>query len=167
MLQILEVTLKRGGAVVFDTLDLTIHPGHKVGIVGRNGAGKTTLFELIRGRLLPEEGDLKLPRAWQIAWLEQDIEPSDRSALDFTIDGDVRLRAVERAMAKAESAEDHHKLATLYAEFEDAGGYSAEARAGEILHGLAHSPCTSPAIAPEPFRSRPLRRACPSAPAWA
>ena len=136
MLQFIDVTLRRGDKMLFDGLDLTIHAGHKAGVVGRNGIGKSTLFDLVRRRLLPEEGEILWPASWRLSCLEQSTEPSSRSALEFVLDGDTRLRAIERSIAKAERAEDNHALGHLYSDFEDVGGYDAPARAGEILSGL-------------------------------
>ena len=136
MLQFIDVTLRRGDRILFDGLNLTIHAGHKTGVVGRNGIGKSTLFELVRHRLLPEEGEVVWPASWRLSCLEQSVEPSSRSALDFVLDGDQRLRSAERAIAKAERAGDDHALGHLYVDFDDAGGYDAHARAGEILSGL-------------------------------
>ena len=136
MLQFIDVTLRRGEKILFDGLDLVVHAGHKAGVVGRNGVGKSTLFELVRHRLLPEEGEVLWPRAWRVSCLEQSVEPSTRTALDFVLDGDARLRSIERSIVKAERAADDDALGHLYADFEDAGGYDAPARAGEILSGL-------------------------------
>ena len=136
MLQFIDVTLRRGDRTLFDGLDLTIHTGHKAGVVGRNGIGKSTLFELVRRRLLPEEGEILWPGSWRLSCLEQSVEPSSRSALDFVLDGDSLLRSIERAIAKAERAADDDALGHLYSDFDDAGGYDAHARAGEILSGL-------------------------------
>ena len=136
MLQLIDVTLKRGEKMVFEGADLTVHAGHAAGVVGRNGVGKTTLFELVRRRLLPEEGEVLRPRGWRLAWLDQAVEPSPRAALDFALDGDRPLRAAEARIAAAEQAGDDEALAQAHVAFEDAGGYDAEARAGEVLHGL-------------------------------
>ena len=136
MLQLIDLTLHRGDRLLFDRLNLTIHAGHKVGLVGRNGIGKTTLFDLVRRRYLPEEGDVVRPDSWRLACLEQSVEPSPRGALDFVLDGDAQLRQAEAAIAKAEQSGKHEALGHLYAALEDAGGYDAHARAGEILTGL-------------------------------
>ena len=136
MLQFIDVMLRRGEKMLFDGLDLTIYAGHKAGVVGRNGIGKSTLFDLIRHRLLPEEGEVVWPSSWRLSCLEQSTEPSSRSALEFVLDGDTRLRAIERSIRNAERADDNHALGHLYSDFEDAGGYDAHARAGEILSGL-------------------------------
>ncbi|MEC8868468.1 MAG: ATP-binding cassette domain-containing protein [Pseudomonadota bacterium] len=136
MLQIRNVLLRRGDRVLFDSINITIHPGHRVGVVGRNGAGKTTLFELIQGQLHPEEGDVSIPQDWRLAWLRQSTQPSTRKAIEYVIDGDHHLRRIERKLRDAEASGDNDRLADLYVEYDDAGGYHARARAGEILHGL-------------------------------
>ena len=136
MLQLTDVTLHRGDKAVFERLNLTIYDSHKVGVVGRNGAGKTTLFDVIRRRLQPEEGTVEWPRSWRLAALDQYVEPSPKSALDFVLDGDAELRRVERAIAAAEKRGDDHALGMLYSDYEDVGGYDAHARGGEILGGL-------------------------------
>ncbi len=136
MIVISDVTLKRGGEALFEHLDLTLHPGHRIALVGRNGVGKSSLFALLRGRLLAEIGEVRMPPRWRIAHLDQETQPSERTALDWALDGDVALRRVERAIAAAERDGNDTALARLHTEFDDLGGYSAEARAAEILNGL-------------------------------
>lgn len=43
------VTKRFGGVVAVDDVDLVVHPGEIVGLVGQNGAGKTTLVDCISG----------------------------------------------------------------------------------------------------------------------
>ena len=136
MIHLQNIRLKRGGRTVFDEMTLVVHAGHRVGVVGRNGIGKSSLFLLLLGRLLPEEGDVKLPRRWVIAHLEQESAPRPVSALEWTIDGDRPLREIERAIEKAGQRGDERRLAALYAELEAIDAYTAEARAARILDGL-------------------------------
>ena len=140
MIHLTNVTLKRGATTLFTGLDLVVHAGHRAGVVGRNGVGKTSLFLLLRGRLLPEEGDVRVPRSWTIAHLAQETEASPATALDWTMDGDRPLRAVQCRIEAAEREGDHRRLAALYAELEAIDGYTAEARAGRILDGLGFDP---------------------------
>ena len=140
MIHLSAVTLKRGQKTLFTGLDLTVHAGHRAGVVGRNGVGKTTLFLLLRGRLVPEEGDVRVPRSWIIAHLAQETEASPATALDWTMDGDRPLRAVQRRIEAAAANGDDGRLAALYAELEAIDGYTAEARAGRILDGLGFDP---------------------------
>lgn len=136
MLQIQNLLFKRGNRVLFDQVNIVIHQNHKVGIVGRNGCGKSTLFELIRSRILPEEGQVLLPNKWRVSHLEQSVVPSSRSALDFVVDGDHKLRKIEELIRRTDVENQPEKAASLFSEFEDIGGYQSEARAGEILNGL-------------------------------
>jgi ABC-type bacteriocin/lantibiotic exporter with double-glycine peptidase domain len=45
-----------GKPPVFQSVNMTINPGDKIGIFGPNGAGKSTLCQIIAGVLLPTEG---------------------------------------------------------------------------------------------------------------
>ena len=136
MIHLQNILLKRGGRTIFDGLNLSVHAGHRAGVVGRNGAGKSSLFLLLLGRLLPEEGEVKLPRRWTVAHLEQEAAPRPVSALDWTIDGDRPLREMQRAIVKAEERGDDRRLAELYAGLDAIDAWTAEARAGRILAGL-------------------------------
>ena len=53
-------SVKGADRVVFDGLDLTIHKGDKVALIGSNGAGKSTLMKLMVGLLKPASGDIRL-----------------------------------------------------------------------------------------------------------
>ena len=135
MLQANHVSLQRGTLEIFSDLSFTIYPGHKVGLVGRNGAGKSTLFALLTGQLQPDQGTLALPLGWRVAHMAQQVEVSDRPALDYVIDGHTELREVQRQLTSSGS-HDPLELAELHARLDDLGGHQAEARAGEILNGL-------------------------------
>ena len=141
MLQVNDITLTRGrDTVIFDGLSMTVHAGQRCALVGRNGAGKTTLFEVLLGKLQPDDGDVLRPREWRLAYMAQEAVSSDRSAVDFVLDGHEALRRVEDQIRTLE-AQPHsdaasHELANAYAKLEDLGGYEAQARAHEILSGL-------------------------------
>jgi ATP-binding cassette, subfamily F, member 3 len=139
MLQAIDISLRRGEADLFSHLSCTIHPGHKVGLIGRNGAGKSTLFAMLLGRIAPDEGELRLPSTWRMAHMAQQVAVTDRPALDYVLDGHRELRRVERAIADAERRDDPLELARLHGSFADLGGYEAEAKAAEILNGLGFS----------------------------
>jgi ATP-binding cassette subfamily F protein 3 len=136
MLQLVDIALHRGEQALFDGLSCTVHAGQKVGIVGRNGAGKSSLFELILRRLQPERGDIRIPDGWRISHMAQQVEATERPALDFVLDGHAELRRLERAIADAEHGDDPIRLAHLHTAYADLDGYAAAAQAAEILHGL-------------------------------
>jgi ATP-binding cassette subfamily F protein 3 len=142
MLRLTNLTLARGAKRLLVGASLTVHPGHKVGLIGPNGCGKSSLFALIRGELLPDAGNVALPAGWTIAHVAQETPSVAMPAIDFVQNGDRELRDVEKAMAAAEAAHDAdphgsgEALAELHHRFEAIGGYAARARAATLLAGL-------------------------------
>ena len=136
MIQLRNLTLARAAKILIESASLQVHPGQKIGLTGANGSGKSSLFALLRGELHQEAGDLDLPRDWVIAHVAQETPALAIDALDFTLDGDVGLRAVERDLAAAEAADDGMRVAELHEQLGSIGGYGARARAAELLHGL-------------------------------
>ncbi|CAI8887849.1 MULTISPECIES: ATP-binding cassette domain-containing protein [unclassified Pseudomonas] len=136
MIRLQNLTLQRGPQRLLEDAELTLHAGHKAGLIGANGAGKSSLFALIRGELHPDSGDCFLPADWRIAHMRQEIETLERLAVDYVLDGDLRLREVQRDLAAAEAAHDGAAQARLHAELDSADGYTADARARKLLAGL-------------------------------
>lgn len=136
MIQFKNLTLTRGVKVLVEGASFQLHPGHKVGLTGANGAGKSSLFAMLRGELHPEHGDLEMPPNWVIAHVAQETPALSQEAIEFTLDGDVELRAIEAALVEAEAKHEGEKIGELYARFSEIGGYSARARAAELLDGL-------------------------------
>ncbi len=136
MIRLQDLTLQRGPQRLLEGAELTLHPGHKVGLVGANGAGKSTLFALLRGELSADGGNCQLPPDWRIAHMRQEVDALDRLAVDYVLDGDVQLRRIQAELASAEAAQDGAALARLHTELDNADGYSADARARKLLAGL-------------------------------
>ena len=136
MIQFKNLSLTRGVKVLIEGASLQLHPGHKVGLTGANGAGKSSLFALLRGELHAESGDLEMPPHWVIAHVAQETPAISDAAIEFVLNGDVELRSIERALAEAEANHQGEKIGELHARFSEIDGYSARARAAELLHGL-------------------------------
>ena len=136
MIQFKNLTLTRGVKVLVEGASFQLHPGHKVGLTGANGAGKSSLFAMLRGELHPEHGDLEMPPNWVIAHVAQETPALSQAAIEFTLDGDVELRSIETALVEAEAKHEGERIGELHARFSEIGGYSARARAAELLDGL-------------------------------
>jgi ATP-binding cassette subfamily F protein 3 len=142
MLRLTDLTLARGTKRLLENASLTIHAGHKVGLVGPNGCGKSSLFALILGEAHQDAGGIELPPAWTLAHVAQETPAVATPSIEFVIDGDRELREIERALAAAENeaANDAHghgeTLALLHHRFDEVGGYAARARAATLLSGL-------------------------------
>jgi ATP-binding cassette subfamily F protein 3 len=136
MIQLTNLSLRRGHKLLFEEASLSIHPGQKAGLTGANGTGKSSLFALLMNQLQADLGDCSVPKNWQIAHVKQETPALDQSALDYVLDGDVVFRQLEQDIAQATLNEQHDKLGELYAEMERIGGYATHAKAGRLLHGL-------------------------------
>ena len=130
MLQFSDLSLRRGPRLLFEQAGFQIHPGQKVGVTGANGSGKSSLFALILGELQADSGEFRCPGDWVISHVAQETPADRRSAIDYVLDGDAELRAVERELAAAESRRDGERLALLHGRIESLGGYTARSRAG-------------------------------------
>ncbi|SQF93537.1 ABC transporter ATP-binding protein [Paucimonas lemoignei] len=136
MIRLQSLTLQRGPQRLLEDAELTLHAGQKAGLIGANGAGKSSLFALLLGELTPDSGDCLLPADWRIAHMRQEIDTLDRIAVDYVLDGDLRLREVQRLLAKAEADQDGAAQARMHSELDSADGYTADARARKLLAGL-------------------------------
>ena len=135
MLRIHGLTLARGARRLLEGAELSLHHGHKVGLVGANGSGKSSLFAAIRGELLPDAGTIEVPPSWVVAHVAQETPDADVAAIEYVQDGDRELRALERDLATP-AIHDGEELAELHHRFEIVGGYGARARAAALLAGL-------------------------------
>ena len=72
MIRIANLTLARGARRLLEDTSLSVHVGHKVGLVGRNGAGKTTLLRLLKGEIAPDDGSISIPRNARIGHVAQE-----------------------------------------------------------------------------------------------
>jgi ATP-binding cassette subfamily F protein 3 len=131
-----DLSLDRGAKNLIKSSSFTIHPNHKVGLVGSNGCGKSSLFASLLGDLTPDSGDLSLPNSWDIATVKQETPSLEQSALDYVMDGDKEFRQLEQQLEQARITDNGNLEATIINKIDTINGYSLPARAGELLHGL-------------------------------
>jgi len=136
LISLTNITLQRGRENLLENTSLTVFSGRRLALIGRNGCGKSSLFELLLGRLVPEAGDLGIPTSSRIAHMAQEVNHSERTALDYVLDGHKELRRLETEINTATKKDDHNRLSHLYEELDAVGGYSAKHQAAELLHGL-------------------------------
>src|ERR1700722_12863061 len=106
MLNFSDLTLRRGKRVLFSGATFSLFRGEKVGITGENGSGKSSLMALIRGELTPDAGSFDMPRQLALAHVSQELLPTERAAIDFVLDGDPQLRALEAQLSIAQEQDD-------------------------------------------------------------
>src|SRR6202012_6022796 len=148
MISFSSINKQYGKQLIFVDASFQLNPGEKVGLTGPNGAGKTTLFRMIVGEEAPDEGEVTVPRKLTIGYFSQDVEEmAGRSTLDEAIAGSGRvgdlhheLEALQHAMEDPGRAGELDAILARFGEvqeeYEHLGGYTLEAQAREVLHGL-------------------------------
>ena len=143
-----------GARPVLTQVNLTVHAGDKIGVVGPNGCGKTTLLGLLAGRLEPDGGRRETARDVTVGYVGQHVgfEAGDlhlsvhaflRKAVEPVEAMAAELAQLEQAMADPAVHADEARLkavmdryARVAARFEQAGGYEAGARLRAAAFGL-------------------------------
>jgi len=148
MIALSNINKQYGKQLVFVDASFQLNPGEKVGLVGPNGAGKTTLFRMIMGEEDPDEGEVSVPKKLTVGYFRQDAEEmKGRSVLDEAIAGSGRagelhhrLEDLQHAMGDPGQADDMDRILAEFGEvqeeYDHLGGYTLEAQAREVLHGL-------------------------------
>ena len=136
MIAFKNFALRRGERLLLSNVDLTLHAGWRVGVIGRNGCGKSSLFATIMGEIESDVGNLDMPSRLRIASVAQETPSLPDPAIDFVLGGDADVYEVIRAEAAAMDAEDYDAVAEAHHKLDELNGYDASARAGRLLHGL-------------------------------
>ena len=142
-----EIHKAFGPEVVLDQLNLQLHAGEKVGMVGANGSGKTTILKLITGQIPPDIGRVIRQKGLRIGYLPQEATFSgERTVLEEMHAGVEHLLKLQQAihdvsheMESLTGAELQAKMKQydrLGHEFEIAGGYEYETRIQMTLAAL-------------------------------
>lgn len=135
MIQFDQVSLRRGGRVLFQKASMQLHPGWKIGLTGVNGAGKSTLFSAFLGGLVADEGNLTRPAVWTVAHMAQEIKALEMPAIDFVLSGDEEYWDIQEKLAHPDQL-SNDDLARLHGRFDEIHGYAAPAKAAQLMAGL-------------------------------
>lgn len=141
MITLQDIGLQRGKKFLLRQASLSIYDGQRIGVIGANGSGKSSFFGLLTGAYGLDTGSIIGLTGQRMAYMAQEVSSSERSALDYVIDGDQNLRSIEAKLAIAEDSEDYNQLGILHGELDAIDGYTAERRAETLMRGLgfAHS----------------------------
>ncbi|MBD2797872.1 ABC-F family ATPase [Xenorhabdus sp. 18] len=142
MLSTNNITMQFGSKPLFENISVKFGNGNRYGLIGANGAGKSTFMKILGGDLVPTVGNVSLDPNERLGKLRQDqFAFEEYTVLDTVIMGHTELWEVkqerDRIYAMAEmSEEDGYRVADLEVAYGEMDGYSAEARAGELLLGV-------------------------------
>lgn len=137
-----NLTIQFGSKPLFENISVKFGGGHRYGLIGANGSGKSTLMKILGGDLAPTNGHVSLGPDLRLGKLRQDQFAFEQySVLDTVIMGHDELWQIkqerDRIYALPEMSEDDgYKVADLEVRYGEMDGYTAEARAGELLLGV-------------------------------
>ncbi|MFS2028063.1 ABC-F family ATPase [Massilia sp. CT11-137] len=142
MLSTANITMQFGAKPLFENISVKFGDGNRYGLIGANGCGKSTFMKILGGDLEPSAGNVSLDPHERLGKLRQDqFAYEDVRVLDVVMMGHTELweaiRERDAIYANPEATdEDYMKAAELEGKVAEYDGYSAEARAGELLLGL-------------------------------
>ncbi|MDR2688290.1 MAG: ABC-F family ATPase [Azoarcus sp.] len=142
MLIAANITMQFGAKPLFENVSVKFGEGNRYGLIGANGAGKSTFMKILCGLLEPSAGNVSKDAAERMAYLRQDqFAYEDMRVLDVVMMGHTEmwtcLTEKDAIYANPEASEaDYLHAAELEGKFGEYDGYTAQARAGELLHGV-------------------------------
>ncbi|WP_026354625.1 ABC-F family ATPase [Massilia niastensis] len=142
MLSTANITMQFGAKPLFENISVKFGEGNRYGLIGANGCGKSTFMKILGGDLEPSAGNVSLDPHERLGKLRQDqFAYEDTRVLDVVMMGHTELwnAIAERDAIYANpeaSDDDYMRAAELEGKVAEYDGYSAEARAGELLLGV-------------------------------
>ncbi len=147
VLSALNLAKYYGADAIFSGLSLELHASERVALVGANGCGKSTLLDILAGKLEPDAGSVTRARDGRLGYLPQRPDMADDGTLWEAMEAvfaglktrQDHLRRLEALMASPDEAERDQAIDRYgkeLADFEHAGGFTYEARIGQVLGGL-------------------------------
>ncbi len=137
-----NITMQFGAKPLFENVSVKFGEGFRYGLIGANGSGKSTFMKILAGELEPSAGNVSKDAHERMAYLRQDqFAYEDQRVIDVVMMGHEAMWACmqekDAIYANPEaSEEDYLHAAELEHHFAEYGGYTAEARAGELLLGV-------------------------------
>jgi ATPase subunit of ABC transporter with duplicated ATPase domains len=136
------IAMQFGAKPLFSDVSVKFGGGNRYGLIGANGCGKSTFMKILGGELEPSAGTVAIDANERVGRLRQDQFAYEHArVLDVVMMGHAEMwdamRARDAIYADSEAGEDDYlRAADLEHKYAECGGYTAEARAGELLLGL-------------------------------
>ncbi len=142
MITTANITIQFGAKPLFENVSVKFGDGNRYGLIGANGSGKSTFMKILGGDLEPTSGNINVDAGERVGKLRQDQFAFESClVIDTVMMGHDELWRVKEERdaiyANPDATEaDYMHAAELEARFAELDGYSAEARAGELLLGV-------------------------------
>jgi ATP-binding cassette subfamily F protein 3 len=151
LLSLENIVKEYGNRIVLDNVNLRVHQGERLALVGSNGSGKTTIMKIVMGLESADRGKVIIAKRTKIGYLSQDLRELEcgdtfgKTAMDYekVAKIELKLRELEKQMADPALQADPgaaeqvmNKYSRLVERYERLDGYSIEAKIKAILLGL-------------------------------
>ncbi|QNO15786.1 ABC-F family ATP-binding cassette domain-containing protein [Alkalicella caledoniensis] len=146
LLTLENIQKEYGSRELLKGVNLTVHRGERIALVGDNGTGKTTLLRIAMGEESAEKGKVIIGKGIKVGYLTQKLNETipDKpfeTALNYEKVAimERRLRKLEESMSEAKDDqldEVMRKYSNLTREYEAIDGYNIEVKIKTILLGL-------------------------------
>jgi ATPase subunit of ABC transporter with duplicated ATPase domains len=137
-----DLKVQFGANILFEKISLKLTPGCRYGLIGANGSGKSTFMKVLSGELKPHDGQIAIEPDIRLGKLQQDqFAFEDQLVIHVVMQGHQEMwqamKERDAIYANLDSSEaDYLHAAELEEKFATYGGYTAEARIGELLLGV-------------------------------
>lgn len=133
---------------LFKDAELSINNGEHCGVVGLNGAGKTTFMNIIAGRVIQDEGEVKWLNGIRWGYLDQhaNIDRTQtvmeylKTAFNHLFELNERLEGIYAQMGETQDMDELDKLintsANMQEHLDKAGFYDIESSIKKVANGL-------------------------------
>jgi ATPase subunit of ABC transporter with duplicated ATPase domains len=132
-----------GARPLFENVSVKFGNGNRYGLIGANGCGKSTFMKILGKDLMPSSGEVIVDMEQRVGKLRQDQFAFEQyTVIDTVLMGHEELWQIKQERDRLYSLpemseEDGIKAAELENRFAELDGYTAEARAGELLLGVS------------------------------
>ncbi len=139
-LKLNNIELHYGPQILLDKVNLNIHKGVRIGLLGRNGEGKSTLLKIISGQIVADSGERWLRSGIKIASLNQTLpEADEQTVYDLVTSSLNKVGALLTQYHKLIECGEHAdltKLAQIQQQFEALDGWSVQQKVDAVLSNL-------------------------------
>ena len=147
ILEIKGLTHRYDDRELFVKSDLVVNNGEHIGVVGLNGAGKSTFINIVAGKLVQDDGEIKRQQNLRIGYLDQHATlDKSLTVMEYLRGAFVHLDKINERLEKmyedmgvADGDELDRlieKSAKLQEQLDDAGFYDLEAQIKKVANGL-------------------------------
>jgi ATPase subunit of ABC transporter with duplicated ATPase domains len=136
------IAMQFGARPLFSDVSVKFGGGYRYGLIGANGSGKSTFMKILGGELEPSAGTVAIDKNERVGRLRQDqFAFETERVLDVVLQGHAEMWSAmqerDAIYANPDAGEEEFvRAADLEHKYAEYGGYTAEARAGELLLGL-------------------------------